>query len=382
VKVNIALVAILVAVTASAAVRHAGPPVLLKASDLPVAVEAEALQRQFDALSAMPEVEVKYSSLGPVQSISGNTGVVFPDSLRGLEPGAPAGMVLDAFGAALLATGSETLTVSQNGLSLPRERDIRFEQSIRGIPVIRSLVAISLDEETGRVRRIVASFLPDRGLPKKAGLSAAQAWLALVRALEASGDAVPGSVSQIEKPRLAYFGIHPDTKGPQLVWEIRADFTCPTGRHDSELVWIDAIDGSVAGRHSTNLYFVSPGPCQQEELAQADCGAELDPFLGNAGHGASCAGDATKPLLVVTRLGCSNSFRLSWPRIAGAAQYHVIRAPVDLGWAFARTVGAGYVHQCTTRVDAPNLVKMRACDGCGCGEWSEVQVMDPRGDCP
>jgi hypothetical protein len=163
---------------------------------------------------------------------------------------------------------------------------------------------------------------------------------------------------------------------------MHADFTCPTGRQDSELVWIDAMTGSVAGRRSTISYFVSPGPCQQEELAQADCRAELDPFLGNARHGASCAGDATKPLLVVTRLGRSNSFRLSWSRIPGAAQYHVISAPVDLGWAFARTVGAGYVHQCTTRVDVPTLVKMRACDGCGCGEWSEELVMDPRSDGP
>ncbi len=378
----LAWLALCAAVAAAAVERPAGPPRLLRSDDLPKAVEVEALQRQFDALSAMPQVEVQYSALGPVMTIRGDTGVVLPASIRELEMGAPAPLVLNAFRDALLATGSETLTVGRNYQSLPGQRHIRFDQSIRGIPVTDGFFGIELDEATGRVRKLVARFLPDRGLPKAAELSVPQAWQALVRALEASGDATSGSVSKVEEPKLAYFGLAPDSPRPRLVWEMHATFSCPTGRQDSELIWIDAIDGSVIGRRSTVSYFMSPGPCQEKELELADCKAEIDPFLGNAPHGASCAGDSTRPLLVVTRQGCSDRFRLSWPKIHGASQYHVISAPVELGWSFSRTVAAGFVHQCETRVNVPSLVRMRACDGCGCGEWGEVQVMNPQGACP
>lgn len=377
-----AFLAILLGVALSARERPAGPPVLLQARDLPMAVEAEALRQQFEALSSMPEVQVQYSVHGPVRWISGDTGVVLPDSVRQLEAGSSAKVVLDAFRSVLLATGSETLTVTHNRLSPPKQREIRAEQSIRGMPVVNGEVAVTLDEETGRVRYLGGAFLPDRNLPKKAQLSAAQAWVALVRAFEASGDALPGTVREIEKPKLAYFGVQPDSILPQLVWGMHVAFECPSGRRDDELVWIDAIDGIVAGRRPTRTYITSPGPCQLEKSAEADCESEPDASIGDASYSSSCAGASTKPRLIVTRIGCSNSFRVSWPRVPGASQYHVLRAPTELGWAFARTVVAAYVHQCTTKVDAPSMVRMRACDGCGCGEWSETLIMDPQSECP
>ena len=42
-----------------------GPPRLLKAQDLPTAVESAALQRQFNVLTAMPSVTVQYLPRGP-----------------------------------------------------------------------------------------------------------------------------------------------------------------------------------------------------------------------------------------------------------------------------------------------------------------------------
>ena len=326
-------------------------------------------------------VAIQYSTRGPVTSISGDTGVALPTSTRQLKAGSSAKVLLDAFSAVLLATGSETLTVRQTRLSPPKERDIRADESIRGIPVINGRIAVAFDEETGRVRYFGAAFLPDRNLPNKAELTAAQAWQALVRALEASGDALPGTVREIEKPTLAYFGVQPDSIRPQLVWSMQIGFECPTGRQDNELVWVDAIDGSIAGRQPQGAYVTSPGPCQREEFAEAECESEPDPSIGDAPYSSSCSGPSVKPRLIVMRIGCSNTFRLSWPRIPGASQYHVIRAPTELGWAFARTVGAGYVHQCTVRVDGPNMVKMRPCDGCGCGEWSDTLVMNPLGAC-
>jgi len=192
---------------------------------------------------------------------------------------------------------------------------------------------------------------------------------------------VPGSLAKNEKSYLAYYGAQKHEARPRLVWAFRASFTCPTGRHDNELVWVDAIDGSVAGRRSTITYFTSPGPCQREDVEQADCDSAPHYLLADAPYSSSCQGAQVPPTLIVTRVACSNSFRLIWPKNPGAFQYHVLRAPRALGWAFARTVATGYVHQCTTEVDAPNLVRMRACDGCGCGPWSETLVMDPQVAC-
>lgn len=376
-----AFLAILLAVAGSAGERPAGPPLLLQSRDLPVAVEAEALQQQFAALSSMPEVQVQYSVRGPVRWITGDTGVVLPGSVRQLQEGSSAKVVLDAFGAVFLATGSETLTVTQNRPLPAKQREIRAEESIRGIQVVNGDVVLTLDEETGRVRYLGSDFLPDRNLPKRAELSAAQAWQAIVRAFEASGDALPGTVREIEKPKLAYFGVE-ESMRPQLVWGSHIAYECPSGRREDELVWIDAVDGIVAGRRSTRIYLTGPGPCQREKTVEAHCESEPDASIGDAPYSSSCAGAAAKPRFIVTRIGCSNSFRLSWPRIPGATQYHVLGAPPEVGWAFAYTVAAGDVHQCITKVDAPSMVKLRACDGCGCGEWSETLIMDPQGKCP
>ena len=379
---RVAIVAATLAVFAAwASARTAGPPILLKSSDLPMPIESEVLQRQFAALSVMSDVQVEYSARGPIDSISGDTGVVLPAGVQKLKIGASASSVLEAFGAVLLATGSESLTVRKSSHPQLEGWGIVLDENIRGIPVVDARVALKVNEKTGRVTFLGALFLPDRNLPAKPELSGKQAWQALVRALEASGDAVAGSTQEAEKPRLAYFGVWPESTHPQIVWEMHVAFICPTGRMDQELVWIDAIDGTVAGRRSTISYMTDPGPCQAAELKQADCRSEPHPLAGVASHGASCSGSSAKPRLIVTRQGCTNDFHLMWPEIPGAAQYHVISAPADLGWAFARTLGAGNIHQCTTTVAAPTLVKMRPCDGCGCGEWSAELLMDPKAEC-
>ncbi len=355
-------------------------PVLLEPDRLPVRVEPEVLRRQFDLLSAMPDVQVEYSPLGPVEVISGRTGLVLPGSVREFRQGSIIYGLLEVLRPVLLATGGENLVVARNEHDR-NSRDIRTEQNIRGIPVVDGRVAVSIDEKTGEILYVGAAFLPDRGLPKKAKLTSAQAWKALVSALEESGDATPGSLAKNEKPYLAYYGVQSYEAHPRLVWAFRASFTCPTGRHDNEIVWIDAIDGSVAGRRSTIMYVTSPGPCQREETQQADCDSAPHELLAEPVVSSSCGGTQIPPKLIVVRQGCSNRFRLMWPPIRGASQYHVIRAPVNLGWAFGRTVAQGQVHQCTTEVDAANWVRMRACDGCGCGPWSETLLMDPEAAC-
>jgi hypothetical protein len=169
------------------------PPVLLKPENLPVVVEPEALRRQFDVLSAMRGVEIEYSRLGPVSQVIGRTGVELPRSVREFREGSINTGLLEGLGSMLLATGREALVVKSNRF-YGSSREIETEQTIRGIPVVGGLVTASIDETSGEVLAVVAAFLPDRGLPSKPKLSADQAWQALVRVFEASGDASPGSL--------------------------------------------------------------------------------------------------------------------------------------------------------------------------------------------
>jgi hypothetical protein len=372
----------LVMVAAATVVSAGTSPVLLQSNTLPVAVEPEALKKQFDALSAMRGVEIEYSLLGPVSAVRGRTGIILPRSVLEFREGSINNGLLDALAPVLLATGREALTVRRNDHDRAA-RDIRTDQSIRNIPVVDGRVAVSVDEKTGEVLYVGGAFLPDRGLPREPKLAAARAWQELVRVMEASGDAMPGSLVRIEKPYLAYYGAQSyglETR-PRLVWTFRASFTCPTDRRDDELIWIDSIDGTVAGRRSNIMYAVPPGPCQDEEVEQADCKSAPHELLAKPVASSSCEGTQVPPQLVVVRQGCSNRFHLMWPPIHGASQYHVIRAPVSLGWAFTRSVAQGQIHQCTTEVEAPNWVRMRACDGCGCGPWSETRLMDPQAAC-
>ena len=375
--------AVLLVGTAASAQQAGGPPLLLKAENLPIAVEKATLQNQFDALSAMPSVAVEYSKLGPVSSVQGDTGVVLPERLRDLEVGDSANELLELFGPLLLATGRESLTVYRTSSGLPDRRDIRTEQFIRGRPVVNGNVLVGFEEGSGRVYGVWSNFLPDRGLPMEAKLSAEQAWQTILRALEASGDAVPNTARTSETPSLAYFGVMPDTDRPHLVWTMDAAFECPTGRRDHERVWVDAIDGMVVGRQSLISYIRSPGPCQLDEgLATAECKAEPIDSAAGQPFRTECNAGSRAPVLSVSRIDCSNRFRLSWHPTPGATTYHAIRAQPSLGWVFAQTVADGYVHQCTTELNVPYLIKVRPCNGCGCGDWSEPQLIDPSQPCP
>jgi hypothetical protein len=381
---RVAVAVVLLLAVPGAQAQVPGPPLRQQSADLAVAVENAALQRQFELLSAMPDVTVEYSAFGSVTSMSRVTGISLRmDPVRRLEVGADATTLLVPLAPLLLATGRETWIVRQVWPQDGRgEMQIRADEYIRGIPVVHGRLAVGFDAQTGAIRAFSSGFLPDRELPTKPRLSAAESYEHLVRALETSGDAVAGSVQQTSEARLSYLGPYGRSKDrPRLVWEWHVSFRCPTGRGDSEQVLVDSIDGMVVGRASTITYFHPPGPCQDQERMSQECEAEPDPYLSAAPHSSSCdAGKPAKPRLIATRVDC-NTFDLKWPRIPGAAQYHLVGAPADLGWAFSRTLGSGYVHQCRTRISGPTLVKMRPCDGCGCGEWSDVLTLTPADSC-
>jgi hypothetical protein len=369
------------ALWASLAMADQGPPVLRQPEDLTVAVDAALLKKQFDALAAMPSVQVAYSIRGPVVSIFGETGVVLPASVRELKQGDSARIILDTFRDVLLATGSETFTVTQNWLIDSNRRALHAEESILGRPVVNGRLMLEIDESTGQVRRLETNFLPDRDLPRDARMSAERASQLVTQALEVSTDAKPGTAQGQGTPALAYFGSWPKSERGQLVWTVPMHYECPTGIQQDEAVFIDAIDGTIVHHEPVRRVrtFAPSPPCHPRE--PQDCVSEPHALQPAAPQELQATKAPSKPAITVTRIACSNSYRVNWPRIPGATTYAVQRAPASVGWAFARTVADGYVHQCTIKVDGATMFRMMACNGCGCSDWTVPVVADPTRAC-
>ena len=210
-------------------------PRLLDAQELAVAVDPAALQRQYDALRAMRLEDIQYSPHGPVQIVSGDTGVVLPAEVANLKEGDLAAGILVLFKDLLLANGNEALTVTRHDVLYARTRQLRFSESIVGIPVINGGVGIAYDERTKRVSSLAANFVPDRELPRTPKISAVQA-----------ERLVPGEVT--DRAYLGYYLRCCGRRRPNLVWAIGA-WTEKMG----EMFYVDAITGVIVDRVQTTI---------------------------------------------------------------------------------------------------------------------------------
>jgi hypothetical protein len=70
-----------------------------------------AREAQFQAISAMPQVDVEYGSVGRIRSIEGHTGIYLPGIAR-LKQGENATELLQRLRGLLMASGSESLLCS------------------------------------------------------------------------------------------------------------------------------------------------------------------------------------------------------------------------------------------------------------------------------
>lgn len=196
---------------------------LLKSEDLPTAVEADALQRQYEAIAAIAPAKIRYTSRGPVHILRArDTGPALPSSIRELQEGSEAAdAILPIVGDLLLARGNESLRVRVNGLIGPSTRTLRLEQSIRGIPVIGGLVAIDYDESTMRLKVLAANFVPGRELPNEPKLSAKDAELLVPTALKTAEAMQKAEIEISEGTFLAYYASPSEAEAPQLVWVVQ-----------------------------------------------------------------------------------------------------------------------------------------------------------------
>lgn len=254
--IRIALIAVIsMAIGAAARAAECLPdcscptPRLLKSQDLPVIVDQNLLQRQFEALRRMTLENVEYTSLGSVKEVWGNTGLVLSPEVLRLKKGDSGAAILRLLGDLLLANGDEVLTLEEANLFEGPGGSIggmSFRQSIRGVPVINGIVAFDYDGKTKRIYMLSTGFIPNRGLPAKPKLTAQQA------------ERIAGGVI-LEPAFLGYLlpccGLRPAT----LVWAIR------TSTGDVEMVYVDAISGIVVARMSMTVSQTGARKCRAEK---------------------------------------------------------------------------------------------------------------------
>ncbi len=77
-----AAIVLWIVLTAASDFQPVAAPRLLDGRELPVEVEAEALQRQYDALLAISPELVEYSARGPVSSVQVPRGPTLPTHSR------------------------------------------------------------------------------------------------------------------------------------------------------------------------------------------------------------------------------------------------------------------------------------------------------------
>lgn len=347
-------------------------PVLLKPQQLTVPVEAEALQRQYDALSAMPNIKVRYSRQGTVNLLMGPTPIALDAPRDGKHDTQLAREVMRKFRDVLLATGRETLTLihsdelGQVGFP-PNRRSLTFSESIGSIEVVEGFVLVQIEEPYGMVTAVSATFLADRNLPRAPKLSVADAQRKIVEALEATSEATTGSVVLRSVNRLAYYGGHPDARRGQLVWVLDGRYMDELKQQFYERFYADAFDGMVAARHAQ----VTDGPVHRYEFNKDCVPAPQNPA---AGEYRGCAGLPQRAVISGSGKGCKH--RVRWEPVPGATTYNAELVPVAYGWAFTRTVVDGFYNACTIDVPRRSELYVRACNGCGCSDWSEPLLLD------
>jgi hypothetical protein len=246
----LALFSLLMFGIASHAQERASQPRRLEPKDTRQNIPQSVLDRQYQALSAMPSGEVVYGPLGSVRRLAGHTGITLSANTRSSKHGDFGHEVYEKLRSALLAKGTETLRVRSNvNPAGSPYQTIALDQSIRGIPVLGSDVQIRFEQSTGLVESLSASFVPDYGLPAELKLEASQAFSSAARLLEDAGTAAEGSVRQIGDPMLAYQSLINDADKPRLVWAIVVEYRTSDGETQNSSARIDSIDGSLVLLH-------------------------------------------------------------------------------------------------------------------------------------
>jgi Zn-dependent metalloprotease len=94
------------------------------------------------------------------------------------------------------------------------------------------------------------------------------------------------------------------------------------------------------------------------------------------GVGYNCSSAPQPPVITAWPHYCKARHDIDWPAVPGATRYDGQLTQANLGWAFAATIVDANVTSCYQ--DPPNaywMVRVRACNGCGCSAWSNIEYL-------
>ena len=351
----------LASVAFSSLARSDCSPAQVDAPDSSIQVDPAARERQSDALRAMSLESLEFSSRGQVELLHGRTGIVLPGDIARRKAGQSADDVLRLLADVLMATGTESLSVRENSVAYGLNRELVLEQSIRGRPVLHSVVSLGYDASTRRVTTIVANFAPDRELPLKPHLSARKAEQELLKALTLAESRDAAHVVINDGTHLGYFMSYENSEPAQLVWVVIASV-----RGEREEFLVDSSTGIVAYRRPLS----SDGPREApREITGTRC---------------QCAGKKSFiPAKTFRNLpNCGRLVNMSWSPLPDADRYVAQMALPELGWVFSDLVIDNTSPQCTCEVPRTAQIRMMACNSCGCGPWSKANVTEVKVACP
>ena len=88
------------------------------------------------------------------------------------------------------------------------------------------------------------------------------------------------------------------------------------------------------------------------------------------GIDSGCSGPPAVPVITeFTNHFCMGEYDISWQQLPGL-KYHAETAPAAYGFDYATTTVDGPISSCSPNVPADSYWRLRACNGCGCSEWT------------
>jgi Zn-dependent metalloprotease len=163
--------------------------------------------------------------------------------------------------------------------------------------------------------------------------------------------------------------------------------------------WIPSIPVPSQGQLVSRIVFLAA--MQRPEMlfepdffdardATGAAGDAMHPALGAAvrtawravGVGYDCSGPPARPIWDVFDFMCKGRYKFTWNGVPGATTYHGERVRAGWPWALAATIVDGPVNSCTQQVRETSYARLRACNGCGCSDWTDPVTMQWWQQCP
>jgi hypothetical protein len=233
-------------------------PRRVSASELKIPVPQAALDQQFQALKAMPSIEVEYSRLGNISRLQGQTHLFISATGRSVAFDQPADEIIQKLRTVLVARGTEKL-ITRSSYQHPDGKllSLKLGQTIRGLSVEGTHVQLEIDTETGEIVSGSFLFVPDHGLPTEPLIAAEEAFRVATEAVQETHKAAKGTVTQPRAPVLKYQRPYRRGDVPRMIWEVYAAYPAQGVDGGTVIVVIDAVTGELRDMRTASVHAVN-----------------------------------------------------------------------------------------------------------------------------